>query len=56
MFIFVFIETDPCKADPCHNGRCIPISDGSYHCDCVEGFSGPNCNGEFNGELVGKSH
>ncbi len=39
--------TDPCEPNPCQNGgRCIPADDGSFQCECPEGYSGPLCEQE----------
>ena len=36
-------DIDDCSQDPClNNGTCTDQVD-NYHCECVEGFNGTNC-------------
>ena len=47
--IFVFMcqfvsDIDPCEPNPCHNGGlCLPEDDGTFTCQCADGFSGETC-------------
>jgi hypothetical protein len=34
---------DPCNPNPCKNGTCTAIKDGTYNCKCPGSFSGTNC-------------
>ena len=36
-------KADPCEGHMCRNGKCRPINDVEYKCDCMQGFSGPMC-------------
>lgn len=36
--------TNPCTFDPCGaNGVCVANSDGTYKCNCLNGYSGDSC-------------
>ena len=38
-----------CEENPCKNkGSCIAHADSGYHCDCVPGWIGKNCELNFN--------
>ena len=38
-----FLDIDECLTSPClHDGTCNN-TEGSYHCICAMGWSGPNC-------------
>ncbi|RDD45645.1 Deleted in malignant brain tumors 1 protein [Trichoplax sp. H2] len=40
----VLMPDDPCYSSPCkYGGDCINDSPGNYHCNCVAGFTGQNC-------------
>ena len=32
-----------CSAQPCTNGRCLDLIDGSHNCVCDSGFTGVDC-------------
>ncbi|XP_072039341.1 uncharacterized protein [Amphiura filiformis] len=35
---------DPCADNPCNNGgTCVTNADGTYSCDCTDGWTGDNC-------------
>ena len=37
------LDVNHCLPNPCKNeGNCYATKDG-YHCTCVKGFKGPNC-------------
>nr|XP_039257551.1 fibropellin-3-like [Styela clava] len=37
-------DHDPCKEEPCKNGKCVVMEDKvRYECDCEPGFTGYNC-------------
>lgn len=39
----VHSDIDECRPDPCqNNGTCTDLVN-DYHCDCVAGFNGTNC-------------
>ena len=39
-----FLAPGPCTGNRCQNGgTCVPSSDGSYSCNCKEGFGGNEC-------------
>ena len=38
----VFPDIDECNNTNCNGGDCINTA-GSYMCDCLEGFTGDNC-------------
>lgn len=35
-------DVDECAYLPCQEGLCINTV-GSFHCDCSDGYAGPNC-------------
>jgi hypothetical protein len=37
---------DPCDPDPCENGTCVDEGDGTFTCDCEEGWTGELCDTE----------
>ena len=40
------LEIDNCASNPCNNGgRCFSVKD-DYECECLDGFSGKNCDDE----------
>lgn len=49
---FFFIEEiNLCESNPCSNGGTCSQFANSYHCLCVEGFRGINCQGMFTGQI-----
>lgn len=43
MIFFLFIDIDECAPAPCQNAAtCVDLV-GNYRCDCVNGYSGSNC-------------
>ena len=46
--IYVFMcqlisDIDPCEPNPCHNGGlCVPTN-GTFTCQCAEGYTGDKC-------------
>ena len=44
---YLFSET-PCSDSPCMNGGSCFISDSSYSCSCLLGFTGSQCEGTTN--------
>ncbi len=45
------INIDECLANPCIQGNCTDTP-GSYHCDCLQGYCGTNCQREDPCQLV----
>ena len=47
---------NPCEPNPCqHDGTCHNNGDGTYRCDCVEGFDGIHCeHGEYGDQNIGQ--
>jgi hypothetical protein len=44
----LFLEIDFCVPNPCKsNGRCLSDQSG-YRCECYEGYTGENCDGNEN--------
>ena len=44
MKIIYVLVVDPCEPNPCQNdGLCLPGKDGSFTCQCVDGYSGDVC-------------
>ena len=39
-------EINMCESNPCTNGGTCSTMGSSYHCLCVEGFRGINCQGK----------
>ena len=37
-------EIDECESSPCQNNATCTDSFGSYRCECMDGYSGSNCN------------
>ena len=37
------LDVDDCADNPCKNGGTCTDKINSYTCDCVDGFTGPNC-------------
>ena len=44
---YLFSET-PCSDSPCFNGGSCFISDSSYNCSCLLGYTGSRCEGTTN--------
>ena len=45
--ILFLVEVDFCSSNPCKsNGRCLSTKSG-YRCQCSEGFTGENCEGNL---------
>ncbi len=46
-----FISVDPCDSGEEHcsgNGKCVSHNDGTFHCECNQGWSGEACDdGEY---------
>ena len=45
LFLFLSEEINLCESSPCINGGTCSTLGNSYHCLCVEGFRGLNCQG-----------
>ena len=45
------ININECLANPCVQGNCTDTP-GSYHCDCLQGYCGTNCQREDPCQLV----
>lgn len=44
IFILIFLDINECLVKyPCENNATCVNNDGSYNCDCVEGWRGKNC-------------
>jgi hypothetical protein len=41
-----------CDPHPCNDGTCIPTGSSTFTCDCDVGFSGPQCDGKSNINLI----
>jgi hypothetical protein len=40
----LFLLSDVCHPSPCVNGgSCQTVNDNEYHCQCLPGFYGGNC-------------
>ena len=40
----IFVDTNPCAANPCLNsGTCSIVGTSSYTCTCLSGYSGSTC-------------
>ena len=46
---FVDLDIDECHANPCHDNATCADNEGSYTCECNEGYSGDgwNCTGQL---------
>ena len=43
IIFFLFIDIDECAPAPCQNAAtCVDLV-GNYRCDCVNGYSGSDC-------------
>ena len=42
-YYFILLDVDECTEHPCiNNGTCVKY-DGSYRCQCIQGWTGQNC-------------
>jgi len=49
------ISTDggsPCEQQTCRNQATCHPHHGGFHCECLEGFTGPNCDKEMNSSAI----
>ena len=43
----------PCSLEPCQNyGICSKLEDESYHCECMQGYTGVDCETGKSREMV----
>lgn len=38
-----FADIDECESSPCENGATCVDQDNEYRCDCVDGYTGTEC-------------
>ena len=51
--MILYIYTDfICDPHPCNDGTCIPTGSSTFTCDCDVGFSGLQCDGKSNINLI----
>lgn len=45
MSLYLFLDVNECLTFPCKNNGTCYNDDGSYFCDCTEGWQGKHCDG-----------
>ena len=54
MYIFLRVDVDPCRPNPCLNsGACLHTDDG-FVCNCSRGFKGQHCQGKLYPSFIAK--
>lgn len=43
IFIYFLTDIDECKTNPCQNGGKCQNTEGSYMCQCTDGWTGQRC-------------
>lgn len=43
MIKYLLLDIDECQAFPCQNNGSCHNTEGSYYCNCTEGWTSQNC-------------